>query len=355
MAGKDKVLKKGELLFKEGDDSRSLYLIKSGIIKIFKTKIKGDQIELGVIKSNEILGEMAFFDGSPRSASAEAIQDSTAIEIDFNVLKKHIESQPEWFAGIIRSIVGRLRTANNRIKQLESSQVSVSYKKGASGQLESSFEYFSSKTITNFTLSLLSSQVNNVIDIPNLKKYYQYLYQENPTKLLELVTFFAEQKILDLNDFKEGSGVIKISNPSKLNSFIEFLASEAKKESELQFNITKNQALCLELIKTSLESKLPNVKYIQNEKKPNDPPELKVEVYAMISQAKENMNKTLILDNFTELKTNGVFQRDLEVVSPTEAYFVVDEKSFMDLYPNLQLQFELQKFNEAKTTKARGR
>ena len=130
MAGKDITINKNELLFKEGDESRSLFLVKTGTLKVFKTKTNGDQIEIGVVQPNEIIGEMAFIDGSPRSASAAANTKCEIVEIDFESLKKFIASQPPWFSAMLKSITGRLRDANNRIKQLESAVQTISYKKG---------------------------------------------------------------------------------------------------------------------------------------------------------------------------------------------------------------------------------
>ena len=60
MAGPSGVrrLQKGDLLFKEGDSSSAMYLIRSGMIRIFKKK--GDQqIEIDTLRSGQIVGEMA--------------------------------------------------------------------------------------------------------------------------------------------------------------------------------------------------------------------------------------------------------------------------------------------------------
>jgi len=49
-------------------------LVKTGMIRLFKKK--GDsQIELDTIHSGQVVGELAFLDGNPRSASGEALTD----------------------------------------------------------------------------------------------------------------------------------------------------------------------------------------------------------------------------------------------------------------------------------------
>src|SRR5690348_3714743 len=73
-------LKKGQLLFSEGENSRAMYFLKSGMIRIFKKK--GDSsIEIDTVHSGQVIGELAFLDGNPRSASGEALTDCELNEI----------------------------------------------------------------------------------------------------------------------------------------------------------------------------------------------------------------------------------------------------------------------------------
>ena len=64
-------LHKEEILFKEGDQSDSLYLTQSGQISI--RRMRGLQmIEIARLHEGEVLGELSFFDRAPRSATAVA-------------------------------------------------------------------------------------------------------------------------------------------------------------------------------------------------------------------------------------------------------------------------------------------
>jgi CRP/FNR family cyclic AMP-dependent transcriptional regulator len=79
-AGGVKTLKKGEILFREGDPSDAMYVIKKGRIAI--TKAKGTkEIVLAELVPGEMLGEMAFFDDKPRSAGAKASVDAEVIAL----------------------------------------------------------------------------------------------------------------------------------------------------------------------------------------------------------------------------------------------------------------------------------
>ena len=118
MAGGVKKLGKGEILFREGDASDAMYVIKAGLIAITKTKGSGE-IVLAEKTNGEMLGEMGFFDNKPRSAGAKAVQDSEVIALPFAALHAQFKTFPEWLKAMVKTINGHLRDANTRIKNLE--------------------------------------------------------------------------------------------------------------------------------------------------------------------------------------------------------------------------------------------
>ncbi|MCM0607076.1 MAG: cyclic nucleotide-binding domain-containing protein [Xanthomonadaceae bacterium] len=122
------VLKKGQLVFQEGDTSKAMYLVKKGSIRIFKKK--GTNItEIGTVNVGEVLGELAFLDGLPRSASCEALNDAELVEISGAAFTQTLSSIPDWLKAMLKTIVGRLRAASNKIRQLEAAQQSFDYSK----------------------------------------------------------------------------------------------------------------------------------------------------------------------------------------------------------------------------------
>ena len=123
-------LKPGEILFNEGEVADSLFIIQKGQVRLFKPKGKGF-VELAVLRSGEVIGEMAYFDedgsGRKRSCSASAITPVEIIEVSFVAFGKTMQSLNPWFKTIITTLVTRLRKTNTRIRELEDNQASVSY------------------------------------------------------------------------------------------------------------------------------------------------------------------------------------------------------------------------------------
>lgn len=102
-------------LLKEGEASDSMYWVQSGQLVV--TKRKGaDEVILGHIYSGELVGEISFLDGEPRSATVRAISDSELIEIPQETIEAIYKTQPKWLEMLVRTLAERLRKANARIK-----------------------------------------------------------------------------------------------------------------------------------------------------------------------------------------------------------------------------------------------
>ena len=108
--------KKGELLFKEGDNSKDLYIIQNGIVKIFK-EADGKKLPIALVHSGQFIGELSFFDGKPRSASAEAATDLKVIKLDQAKIEREVRKLPSWLLVLIRSIADRMREADELVKR----------------------------------------------------------------------------------------------------------------------------------------------------------------------------------------------------------------------------------------------
>lgn len=74
---------KGTALFRRGEEGDALYIVIRGRIRIFASNRRGSEITLALLGPGEFFGEMALLDGQPRSANAEAEEDT-----ELHVLKR---------------------------------------------------------------------------------------------------------------------------------------------------------------------------------------------------------------------------------------------------------------------------
>ncbi|MBY0469995.1 cyclic nucleotide-binding domain-containing protein [bacterium] len=118
MTAVQRFFKPGQVLFKEGEPSQSIFLIKKGTVAIRKSRMSA-QVEIARVYSNEVLGELSFFDRKPRSASATALSEVEALEIPFDALDKIYQDVPDYLKTIISSVAERLRKATDTIRRIQ--------------------------------------------------------------------------------------------------------------------------------------------------------------------------------------------------------------------------------------------
>jgi len=118
VAGANKVLKDGQVLFQTGDAPDGMYLIRKGELRIYLEQ-DGKEVTLANVTTGSMIGEMGLFDKQVRSASVKSVGNTEVTHIsmhDFNRLMKQI---PKWFVGLMSALSGRLRDTNARLQRME--------------------------------------------------------------------------------------------------------------------------------------------------------------------------------------------------------------------------------------------
>ncbi len=103
-------LSKDNVLFYEGDDSKYLFLLSKGIIKLYKTASNDKEVVLKYFHQNELIAEVANFERIPYPATAQCFTDCEILKIDFEKLKDIIYSDPELSFVIQTSLIKKLET-----------------------------------------------------------------------------------------------------------------------------------------------------------------------------------------------------------------------------------------------------
>ena len=104
-------IKKGELLFEQGDKAREFFILKKGQLEVFQNH-DGEDFILGKILEGEIVGEMGFIQNTPRTGSVKALKDSEVLRIHLHDFNFYMESQPFWLNMMLKALINRLGEAN---------------------------------------------------------------------------------------------------------------------------------------------------------------------------------------------------------------------------------------------------
>jgi len=84
--------RKGQPIFKEGESTKGIYLVKSGKVEISKNTADGWKQTLAILVENHIFGELSVIENKPtHGADATAIENTEVYRIkteDFKALEK---------------------------------------------------------------------------------------------------------------------------------------------------------------------------------------------------------------------------------------------------------------------------
>jgi CRP-like cAMP-binding protein len=116
-------IKKGSLLFVEGEPGELLYIIMSGCVEIIKKTKDNEKIVLATMGANDIVGEMSLIDSEPRAATARTSADSVLMVITKQKFNEILQSDPRIAAkilmGLLKVISRRLRIMDKKIEEIK--------------------------------------------------------------------------------------------------------------------------------------------------------------------------------------------------------------------------------------------
>ena len=105
-----RTLRRGDVLFSEGDEAAELFVVESGRLAIANRSPDGRESVLALMEAGDLFGEMPLFDGQPRSADARALEPSVVHAVPYAMLRELLQGQPMLLWGVVEMLARRLRT-----------------------------------------------------------------------------------------------------------------------------------------------------------------------------------------------------------------------------------------------------
>lgn len=122
-------LKKGEALFRKGDEGSSLYIVREGSVKIALPSEMGDEVVLAIFSGGDFFGEMALLDGMPRSADAVALDQSELFSLNRGDFLAFLRDNEEAMQSILSCLSMRLRKTDDLLEDACFLSISVRFAK----------------------------------------------------------------------------------------------------------------------------------------------------------------------------------------------------------------------------------
>lgn len=104
-----------EVVFREGDEGDTCYVVRSGAARVTRNHSDGRAITLAELHRGHIFGELAMWGGETRSATVEALEDTTAVALLAADMRRLLAARPEIAVKLLGELAARLRAANERI------------------------------------------------------------------------------------------------------------------------------------------------------------------------------------------------------------------------------------------------
>ena len=107
----------GEVIFREGDDGDTCYVLKSGAVILTREHQDGRMVALAEVRAGGMFGEMAMFRDEARSATAECLEDTSAVALLARDVQRLIRQNPDIALKLLHALADRVGRTTERLLQ----------------------------------------------------------------------------------------------------------------------------------------------------------------------------------------------------------------------------------------------
>ena len=119
---REKEVKKGEVVLREGDTGKSMYIVESGALYATRKCDDGSDVRMLMFRSGDFVGVTTLIEMEPRPFTITAERDSKLLELNskdlYQLYKQDVTAYVLVLQNINRELVRRLRKAGARIAYL---------------------------------------------------------------------------------------------------------------------------------------------------------------------------------------------------------------------------------------------
>ena len=108
------VLNDGEIIIREGDPGRSIFVILDGRVRVFTRDHHGKELKLAVLGVGQFFGEMSLLSGNPRSSSVAAVDNCLLIELSLHTMRNLLQQHPQLKGTLLEYYNDRLQDSQEK-------------------------------------------------------------------------------------------------------------------------------------------------------------------------------------------------------------------------------------------------
>ncbi len=112
-----RAFKTGDVIIKENDQAAGFFVITSGKVEVVRGA-DGDKPEvLNTLGQGDFFGEMALFEGFPRSATVRCLEDTECLALTRWDFRAELTTHAEIAVAVLETVVHRLRDVEARLTE----------------------------------------------------------------------------------------------------------------------------------------------------------------------------------------------------------------------------------------------
>ena len=108
--------KSGQTIFHYGDAGGEIFILRSGRVELFVESNDGEKIILAENERGDVIGELSFLDGGPRTATAICRDDTEALSMHRERLLEFIDKHPHAAMDLLTVVGRRLRMTDDLLR-----------------------------------------------------------------------------------------------------------------------------------------------------------------------------------------------------------------------------------------------
>lgn len=109
---------KGSVILFQDDPGDSLFVVRSGRVKVVLIGEDGREVILGILGVGQHFGELSLIDGAPRSAHVIAMEDAQLLVLRREDFRSRVSESPSIAWALLAELSRRLRRADGQIGSL---------------------------------------------------------------------------------------------------------------------------------------------------------------------------------------------------------------------------------------------
>ncbi len=109
---------RGEIILLEGGPAKTLFLVASGAVKVFKTSPEGKEQILSIVRPGESFNDISVFDGGVNPASAQAMGEVLLYGLGSEDIEDILNKHPRMALNIVRIMARKVRQLMSLVEDL---------------------------------------------------------------------------------------------------------------------------------------------------------------------------------------------------------------------------------------------